>query len=157
MYYAGKRADQMLYEQHDAQWIQDGCPGAGNITIFNNGYDRGWSSVEEIVPPVDANGRYVLEPGKAYGPDKPVWHYEAKNRTDFFSSEISGAQRLPNGNTLMSNWLGHGNLGKSPHLIEITPDKKVVWTFADHQTMRTISSVLRLDVPGDPIRGEIWH
>ena len=68
-----------------------------------------------------------------------------------------GVQRLPNGNTVMSNWLGHDNFGKAPHLIEITRDKKVVWTFADHVTMKTISSVLLLDVPGDAIRGEILH
>ena len=100
-YRRGTTRDKQLVQQHDAQWIPDGYPGAGHITIFNNGYDRGWSSVEEIVPPVDASGRYILEAGKAYGPEKPVWHYEAKNRTDFFSSEISGAHRLPNGNTLI--------------------------------------------------------
>jgi hypothetical protein len=64
---------------------------------------------------------------------------------------------LPNGNTVLSNWLGHGQFRKAPHLIEVTPDKKVVWTFADHDTMRTISSVQLIDVPGDPTRGEIFH
>ena len=59
--------------------------------------------------------------------------------------------------TVMSNWLGHGQFGKSPHLIEVTPDKKVVWTFSDHKTMRTISSIQLLDLPGDAIKGEIWH
>ena len=48
-------------------------------------------------------------------------------------------QRLPNGNTVMSNWLGHGQFGKAPHLIEVTRDKRVVWTFADHAAMKTIS------------------
>jgi hypothetical protein len=57
----------------------------------------------------------------------------------------------------MSNWLGHGKLGTAPHLIEVTRDKKVVWTFADHQTMKTISSVQLLDVPGDATKGEICH
>ena len=70
---------------------------------------------------------------------------------------MAGLQRLPNGNTVMSNWLGHGQFGKAPHLIEVTPDKKVVWTFADHETMKTISSVQLLDVPGDVTKGEIAH
>ena len=39
--------------------------------IFNNGYDRGYSSVEEIVPPMDADGNYILESGQAFGPVKP--------------------------------------------------------------------------------------
>jgi hypothetical protein len=70
---------------------------------------------------------------------------------------MTGLQRLPNGNTVMSNWLGHGKLGTAPHLIEVTRDKQVVWTFADHQTMKTISSVQLLDVPGDVTKGEICH
>jgi hypothetical protein len=57
----------------------------------------------------------------------------------------------------MSNWLGHGKFGTAPHLMEVAPDKKIVWTFADHQTMKTISSVPGLDVPGDATKGEIWH
>ncbi|MCX5672794.1 MAG: glycosyl hydrolase family 88, partial [Planctomycetota bacterium] len=70
---------------------------------------------------------------------------------------MTGLQWLPNGNTVMSNWLGHGQFGKAPHVIEVTPDKKVVWTFADHKTMKTISSIQLLDVPGDATKGEILH
>jgi hypothetical protein len=70
---------------------------------------------------------------------------------------MTGFHRLPNGNTVMSNWLGHGHFGEAPHLIEITPDKKVVWTFADHKTMKTISSVQILDVPGDATAGTVDH
>lgn len=70
---------------------------------------------------------------------------------------MTGFQRLPNGNTVMSNWLGHGKFGTAPHLIEVTRDKRVVWTFADHKTMKTISSVQLLDVPGDATKGEILH
>jgi hypothetical protein len=33
----------------------------------------------------------------------------------------------------------------------------VVWTFQDHKTMKTISSVQILDVPGDPTAGEVLH
>ncbi|MBA4149872.1 MAG: hypothetical protein H0X66_17300 [Verrucomicrobia bacterium] len=49
------------------------------------------------------------------------------------------------------------SFGKAPYLIEVTPDKKVVWTFADHETMRTISSVQLLNVPGDALKGEVMH
>src|SRR5512144_2932121 len=67
-YKRGTERDKQLVQQHDAQWIPDGCPGAGHLTIFNNGYDRGYSSIEEIVPPVDASGHYLIEPGKPYRP-----------------------------------------------------------------------------------------
>jgi hypothetical protein len=64
---------------------------------------------------------------------------------------------LPNGNTVTCNWLGHGQLGKASHLIEVTPDKRVVGSFADPQTMKTLSSVRLLEVKSDVTRGEIAH
>ena len=147
-YKRGTMQDKQLVQQHDAQWIPDGSPGAGHMTIFNNGYDRGWSSVEEIVLPVDANGRYVLEPGKAYGPSKPVWHYEAKNRTDFFSSEISGAHRLPNGNTLIC-------AGIVGNLFEITPTGEMVWQYVNPMVRGGI--LAQGELPGKDMRGHLWN
>ncbi|MBW7865983.1 MAG: hypothetical protein H3C30_16390 [Candidatus Hydrogenedentes bacterium] len=70
---------------------------------------------------------------------------------------LTGFHRLPNGNTVLSNWVGHGEFGKAPHIIEVTPDKRVVWTFQDHATMKTVSSVQVLDVPGDPLKGGVIH
>jgi outer membrane protein assembly factor BamB len=70
---------------------------------------------------------------------------------------VAGVHRLPNGNTVLANWVGHNQFGQAPHLIEVTPEKKVVWTFQDHKTMKTIASVQILDVPGDPLRGEVMH
>lgn len=77
-----------------------------------------------------------------------VFDYQSK-------SEIYACQRLPDGNTVMTNWLGHGNIGKAPHVIEFTRDKKVVWTFSDHKTMKTIASIQLCDVPGDTTKWEI--
>jgi hypothetical protein len=88
---------------------------------------------------------------------KTVWEVTSKDLPGISLKFMTGFQRLPNGNTVMSNWLGHGNFGKAPHVIEVTPDKRVVWTFFDHATFRTISSVQMLDVPGDATRGEIVH
>ncbi len=147
-YGRGTTRDKQLVQQHDAQWIPDGSPGAGHITIFNNGYDRGYSSIEEIIPPADANGRYFLEPGKAYGPEKPVWHYEAKNRTDFFSSEISGAHRLPNGNTLIC-------AGVVGHLFEITPTGETVWQYVNPMVRGGI--LAQGELPGRDMRGHLWN
>ena len=124
-YRVGGPDDQMLFGQHDARWIRKGCPGEGHITIFNNGFLRPklfYSSVDEIIPPVDENGNYYLEPGSAYGPKEPVWNYTAENPTDFFSPIIAGAQRLPNGNTLICN-------GFSGAFFEVTPEKEIVWTY----------------------------
>ena len=70
---------------------------------------------------------------------------------------MTGLQRLPNGNTVMTNWLGHNNFGKAPHIIEVTHDKKVAWTFSDHKNIKTISSIQVLDVSGDVTKGQIQH
>lgn len=88
---------------------------------------------------------------------KVVWQVSGDELPGISLKFMAGIERLPNGNTLMCNWLGHDNYGQAAHLIEVTPGKKVVWTFADHQTMKTISSVQLLDIPGDAIRGTILH
>ena len=88
---------------------------------------------------------------------KTIWQVQGDELPGVSLKFMAGLQRLPNGNTVMANWLGHNQFGKAPHLIEITPDKRVVWTFADHQTMRTISSVQLLDVPADAPGGRILH
>ena len=147
-YKRGTERDAQLNQQHDAEWIPDGSPGAGHLTIFNNGYNRGFTSIEEIVPPLDANGHYVIEPGKPYGPEKPVWHYEAKNRTDFFSSEISGAHRLHNGNTLIC-------AGVIGHLFEVTPAGEMVWQYVDPVVRGGI--LAQGEVPGKDVRGHLFN
>jgi outer membrane protein assembly factor BamB len=88
---------------------------------------------------------------------KTVWKIEHDELPGISLKFMAGLHRLPNGNTVMSNWVGHGEFGNAPHIIEVTPDKKVVWTFQDHATMKTVSSVQVLDVPGDPLKGEVLH
>ncbi len=124
-YHAGNTSDQKLFLQHDAQWVKTGYPGEGQITIFNNGLgfsEQDYSSVEEIIPPVDENGVYYLEQDFAYGPEDPIWIYTAKNTSDFFSITMSGAQRMPDGNTLICSG------GESKFFI-VTPEKEIVWEY----------------------------
>lgn len=124
-YRAGKKEDQKLFAQHNAHWIPRGLPGEGHVLVFNNGGNRpdgSYSSVDELVLPVDADGRYEYEPGAAYGPAGPAWSYTAPKKTDFYSFFISGAQRLANGNTLICS-------GASGTVFEVTPESEVVWKY----------------------------
>jgi Arylsulfotransferase (ASST) len=126
-YGAGTKADQKLFSQHNAHWIPKGFAGAGNILLFNNGVERpggNHSSVDELVLPVDSQGRYLLKPGTAYGPDQPLWSYAAPKKNEFFSSFISGAQRLANGNTLICS-------GANGTVFEVTPEKEIVWKYVN--------------------------
>jgi hypothetical protein len=122
VYDAGDANDQQFFGQHGANWIDEGCPGEGNILVFNNGQNRGYSSVDEIVPPVDSSGNYKYQSGQAYGPDEPIWVYTAENPNDMRSNTLSNAQRLPNGNTLICS----ANQGL---LLEVTQEKEIVWKY----------------------------
>jgi fibronectin type 3 domain-containing protein len=122
-YRAGKPIDQKLFGPHDPQWIAPGCPGEGNIIVFNNGWGRPeglFSTIDEITPPVDAHGNYSRTPGAAYGPDTLTWQYKAGDPYSFYASFISGCERLPDGNTLICD----GPLG---YFFEVTMDGAVVW------------------------------
>ena len=124
-YDSGNATDQQLFVQHDAKWIETGLPGEGHILIFNNGQGRpsaNYSSVDEIAPPISPDGSYVLTTGAAYGPAAPVWSYTATPLADFYAENISGAQRLPNGNTLICQ-------GPDGLFFEVTASGEKVWEY----------------------------
>ena len=126
-YRAGTTKDQKLFGQHNTHWIPTGYPGAGHLLIFNNGSRRtggAYSSVDELVLPVGPDGRYEHTAGKAFGPDKPLWSYAAPKRSEFFATFISGANRLPNGNTLICS-------GPNGTIFEVTPAKEIVWKYVN--------------------------
>jgi len=125
-YGMGDRIDQKLFGQHDATWIPNEYPGGGNFLVFNNGAGSReqfrYSSIDEIEPPINMQGFYFYEEGFAYGPKNQTWIYIAENPSDVYSTTMSGAQRLPNGNTLLCS----ANAG---YFSEVTADKKVVWNY----------------------------
>jgi hypothetical protein len=126
-YRAGTIKEQKLFGQHNAQWIARGLPGEAHVLVFNNGMRRtggAYSSVDEMVLPVNARGDYEYTPGKAFGPDGPVWTYVAPKRTDFFAGFISGAERLTNGNTLICS-------GTNGTVFEVTPKGETVWKYVN--------------------------
>ena len=86
---------------------------------------------------------------------KVVWQLDENEIPGHPLRLMPGFQRLPNGNTVFCNYLGHGHLGQQPHFFELTRDKKVVWSFADHVHFKTINQIQLLDVKGDVTRGEI--
>jgi hypothetical protein len=127
VYRAGTKADQTLFAQHNANWIPRGLPGAGHLLVFNNGSrrpDGAYSSVDEFVLPGSGDGRYPMEPGAAFPPAKLVWSYTAAKKSDFYAFFISGAHRLPNGNTMICS-------GPNGTLFEVTPQKEVVWKYVN--------------------------
>jgi len=70
---------------------------------------------------------------------------------------MAGMQCLPNGNLLLTNWLGHNQFGKAPHAFEITRDKKVVWVYNDTTFLKTMSSIQVLDLNADFSNDNVLH
>ncbi|MBT7163708.1 MAG: hypothetical protein HN849_02840 [Victivallales bacterium] len=145
---------------HDIHWIRPGLPGAGHFLIFNNGqylFDcTSQSSILEINGFLDAQGKdtgkYVNPPAAGYesiranrDTHKPlqrasrqiVWSYRSKSNQGFFSHIGAGAQRLPNGNTLVCS-------DTEGHLFEVTADGQVVWEYINPVT-KTFGSVKILE------------
>jgi|GEM_PF-619914 len=117
-------ATRAIYVSHCASWIPPGCPGAGDITFFHNGLGRGYSTADEITPPVDANGNYSLTAGSAFGPTSLTWTYVATPPTALYDDAISSVQRLPNGNTLIDS-------GTHGRIFEVTPAGETVWEYVN--------------------------
>ncbi len=122
-YGRGTPADRLFFAQHDVRWIEPGLPGEGNFTLFNNGNqqtERNFSSADEFAPPLNSDGTYEGSDADAFGPKTVVWSYSDKE--NFASNRISGAQRLPNGNTLVCS-------GEQGWVFEVTPEGKRIWEF----------------------------
>lgn len=115
-----------LFGQHDVRWIPEGLPGAGHLVIFNNSVsgpgDDNHSAIVEIAPPTDATGRYIVPETGPFGPSQPVWTYEAPDKVSFYSFFISGAHRLPSGNTMITS-------GAQGRFFEVTPEGEIVWEY----------------------------
>lgn len=121
-YDMGDETDRTLFSQHHPHWIPEGLVDAGKIMVFVNGNSIRFSSVKIFSPPVTAPGFYVYDSTNGYGPLSEDWIYTAPEPEDFFSSILSSAQRLPNGNTLICD-------GDSGYFFELDPSNNIVWEY----------------------------
>jgi len=114
---------------HHTHMIPKGLPGEGNILIYDNGGHAGYGApnpgaMTGLNDAVRDSSRVIeIDPVTL----KVVWEYSASKRGmrdhyKVYSSYVSSAQRLPNGNTLITN----GAIGQ---LMEVTPDLETVWEY----------------------------
>jgi hypothetical protein len=116
------RAIRQIIGQHQAHLIPKGLPGEGNLLVFDNGGASGYGFANPIAP--DGSGAFVRPNSRVLEIDPVtlalVWSYTAPGQ--FFASNISGAQRLPNGNTLITE-------GTDGRVFEVTSDGTIVWEY----------------------------
>ena len=126
-YNRGLTSNKKLFGQHNVRWIEDGMPNARSILVFNNGPGRpggSYSTIDQFTPPIDSAGNYSIATNLPYLPDSAFWKYTAPTPTDFYSMNISGAQRLPNGNTIICE-------GTKGNFFEIDSTKTTVWKYVN--------------------------
>lgn len=75
---------------------------------------------------------------------KIVWEFGPKDAPELGLTWITGIHILKNGNLVAANFI-RGNEGKGVHAFEVTRNKKVVWTFADHKLSTLVTMVEYLD------------
>jgi len=120
IYDQGAVNDQRSFYQHDVHWIKEGLPDAGKVMLFNNRLNGATKSAVYIIEPdTTSNGDFDLTAGM-FGPSLPFWTYELPFQLT--SNILSGAQRLPNGNTLICS-------GRNGRYIEIDPLDTIVWRY----------------------------
>jgi hypothetical protein len=128
--------------QHNPHIIPQGLPGAGNMLLFDNGGAAGYGADANGNPAIDVRSRpysRVIE----FNPVTLdiVWIYQrpcpassptscappaGENFAPFFTGFLSNAQRLPNGNTHITEGNGYNGTGRS---FEVKPDGTLVWEF----------------------------
>jgi len=118
--------------QHHAHMIPRGLPGEGNILVYDNG---GWAGYGAPNPGAPTGIKNALRDYSRVLEFDPVtlaivWQHTPKEAgllhpTDsnrYYSPFISSAQRLPNGNTLITE-------GSGGRIIEVTQDHQIVWEY----------------------------
>ena len=74
-------------------------------------------------------------------PDKQIaWEFSAKDAPELNITWVSSIQPLKNGNLLVGNFLRNQE-GNGAHAFEVTRDKKVVWKWADHALVKSLTTV----------------
>jgi hypothetical protein len=115
------RAIRQIIGQHHAHFIPKGLPGAGNLLVFDNGGSSGYGFANPIAP--NGVGAFARATSRVLEINpvtlELVWSY---TNPRFFSTNISGAQRLPNGNTLIT-------AGAGGRMFEVTKEGAIVWEY----------------------------
>ncbi len=112
--------------QHHPHIIPVGLPGAGNLMVFDNGGSAGYGAGNPGAPDgtniVKRDYSRVLEINPVTF--EKVWEYSIPGGGDFhfYSPNVSAAQRLENGNTLITE----GAVGR---IFEVTRENEIVWEY----------------------------
>ena len=131
-YNKGSENDRQLFMQHSPHWFSQKPTKQNQILLFNNGLDRPkeeipYSTVEILELPIDKNGNYNLHTSGKFKPEATIWKYRDTLPGVFYSKNVSNAQRLDNGNTLICE-------GAKGRFFEIDSTNTIVWQYVNPVT-----------------------
>ena len=143
---------------HHAHMIPQGLPGEGNILLFDNG---GWAGYGYFGMP-----RFIRLVSRVIEFDPVtldiIWEYHhyairwlfPRTNDDhrFYSSLMSSVQRLPNGNTLITE-------ATNGRVFEVTNTSKIVWDYITPTRIQQLYRAYRVPpewVPGNPAGYAFW-
>jgi hypothetical protein len=144
-----------LIYMHHAHMIPAGLSGAGNIIVHDNGGNSGYGGPDGGITKYTRDHSRVVE----FNPQslQIVWEYSPANGDRLPDSMLGtgAAQRLPNGNTLITS-------GLRGVLLEVTPTKRVVWEYLNSYTsiFRSIYRAYRVPpewLPENPAGYALWE
>jgi hypothetical protein len=93
-----------ISHQHHPTYLDN-----GRVLLFDNGPHRPGFTFSRVIE-VDPSTNEI------------AWQYRGDPPISFYSYHISGAERLPNGNTLICE-------GAPGRIFEVTPNKEIVWEY----------------------------
>jgi hypothetical protein len=133
---------------HHAHLVPRGLPGEGNVLVYDNGGAAGFGDPNPGAPDGTWNALRDYSRVLEINPItfELVWQFTAesagysdRDMTRFFSHWKSSAQRLPNGNTLITE----SNCGR---LIEVTPKSEIVWEYINPNNLSNRRGVFYSDI-----------
>jgi hypothetical protein len=135
---------------HHAHIIPKGLPGEGNILVFDNGGITGYGPFGVY--------RYMRFYTRIIEFDPItfdiIWEYTDNN---FYCNVMGAAQRLPNGNTLITNSV-------DGEILEVNSDKEIVWSYQSESKdilgKKWVYRAYRIPpewVPGNPSGYDYWE
>ena len=135
---------------HHAHIIPKGMPGEGNVLVFDNGGAGGFGDPNPGAPDGTWNALRDCSRVLEINPVtlELVWEFtaltqgypcEGEDMSRFYSRYKSAAQRLPNGNTLITE----SHCGR---IFEVTPECEVVWEYISPHNLSKTEGLFFSDV-----------
>jgi len=111
----------ILNVTHDAHWVPEDVPGAGDLVGFNNTgitSPSQKSTIDRITPP-RANYNYTINAGSAFTPTT----YDSRLACTAYNSNMGSSEQFPNGNQMVC-------LALAGTIYEVNSAGTTLWTYS---------------------------